>query len=366
MSLAVDDHKLGGPLAGSPRGPKVTSGEDDSKRAVSKSARESQKEKVSPWLHFVAGGFGGMAGAVFTSPFDVVKTRLQSDQYASFRTSAHLAHSRNPLVAGYGHVRDTFSIIRGIYRVEGFPSLFKGLGPNLVGVIPARSINFFTYGLCKDVYSRNFNNGHESTRIHLASAVTAGIVTSTATNPIWLVKTRLQLDKASKGERMYKNSVDCVKKVMRTEGIRGLYAGLSASYLGTVESSLQWVLYEQMKSFIRRREQARIDRGAVQTRWDDFLNWSATSGSAGMAKLVASLITYPHEVARTRLRQAPLEHGRPKYTGIIQTFRLIIKEEGLAYMYGGLTPHLLRTVPNSIIMFGTWELIIRLVSAQKV
>lgn len=303
-----------------------------------------------------------MAGAVFTSPLDVVKTRLQSDIYKSqySATSARTAH--NPVTKAIAHVKDTIGIITNVYKLEGIRALFKGLGPNLVGVIPARSINFFTYGLGKDIISQAFNDGKESVGVQLSAAACAGIVTSTATNPIWLVKTRLQLDKASKGQRQYKNSWDTITKVVKQEGFFGLYRGLTASYLGVAESSLQWVLYEQMKSFIRNREKHRRDLGILHTNTDKVLDWFATSGSAGAAKLMASLITYPHEVVRTRLRQAPMQNGTPKYNGLINCFKVIIKEEGFLSMYSGLTPHLLRTVPNSIVMFGTWELIIRLMS----
>lgn len=321
----------------------------------------SQDHKAPPkWVHFVAGGFGGMVGAIVTCPLDVVKTRLQSDSYHEAYNK--IPKSNNPVMKGLQHFSETCGVLLSIYRVEGGRSLFRGLGPNLVGVIPARSINFFTYGAMKDVILTNFNNGSEDTWVHLAAGLAAGVVTSTATNPIWLIKTRLQLDK-TRG-RAYKNSWDCLKHILKTEGFFSLYKGLSASYLGGVESTLQWVLYEQMKSFLHRKSlQIHGHDGQNKTTKDHVLEWCARSGAAGAAKFVASLVTYPHEVVRTRLRQAPLaETGKPKYTGLVQCFKLIIKEEGFASMYGGLTPHLLRTVPNSIIMFGTWELIVSLLS----
>lgn len=200
----------------------------------------------------------------------------------------------------------------------------------------------------------------------MTAAAIAGITTSTATNPIWLVKTRLQLDKQNSDtgvqKRQYKNSADCVKQVYQKEGIKGLYRGLTASYLGVVESSLQWVLYEQMKSLIRQREKLRDSLGVQSTTGDAFFEWLAKSGAAGVAKLSASLLTYPHEVVRTRLRQRPLDNGKPKYNGLINCFTTIWKDEGFIALYGGLTPHLMRTVPNSIIMFGTWEFIVKLFS----
>ena len=62
---------------------------------------------------------------------------------------------------------------RRINQVEGFRGYFKGLGPNLVGVIPARSINFFVYGNGKKFYTDK-NGGKETAGVHLVSAATAG------------------------------------------------------------------------------------------------------------------------------------------------------------------------------------------------
>ncbi|AOA61204.1 Pyrimidine nucleotide transporter, mitochondrial [Komagataella phaffii CBS 7435] len=317
------------------------------------------RQEVKPWVNFVAGGLGGMAGAVFTCPFDVVKTRLQSSVYQDLYRSTN-SKGANVISSAARHISETCSIIGSVYRVEGIRALFKGLGPNLVGVIPARSINFFTYGYSKDVLRKHVFDGEETSLLHLLAGLNAGFVTSTATNPIWLVKTRLQLDKSS--TKQYKNSWDCISKILKVEGVSGLYKGLSASYLGSIESTLQWILYEQMKSFIKQRSLSRAKEGQERTSIDELYEWAARSGAAGAAKFMASLITYPHEVVRTRLRQAPMENGRPKYTGLLQSFKLIIKEEGLASMYGGLTPHMMRTVPNSIIMFGTWELFISILS----
>ncbi|EJT96599.1 mitochondrial carrier [Dacryopinax primogenitus] len=327
------------------------------------------------WTHFVAGGLGGMCGAIVTSPFDVVKTRLQSNMFRhslahdraphhlatprphlatassssntpSFRprmpagahpahTAAQVAHtSRNILWAFY----DTALLIRSIHKYEGSAALFKGLGPTLVGVVPARSINFFTYGNGKQIIANKFNNGIEDTWVFLTAGALAGIVTSTATNPIWVVKTRLQLSASQ--SQPFTSSLACIRHILAHEGIPGLYKGLSASYLGCAESTIQWTLYENFKSSVRGRG------GATE--------WLGMLGAAGAAKMIASLITYPHEVVRTRLRQ-PIENGRVKYRGLIQTFTVVIREEGVRSLYGGLSAHLLRVVPNAAVMYSIYE-----------
>ncbi|KAI4152383.1 MAG: hypothetical protein L6R39_001835 [Caloplaca ligustica] len=329
-----------------------------------------------PWAHFLAGGLGGMTSATITSPLDVLKTRLQSDFYqGQIATSRQARGIPPPAQLGYVrsgllHFTETFQILFSIHRVEGWRALFKGLGPNLTGVVPARAINFYTYGNGKRIIKDKFNHGQEAAWVHICAAINAGIVTGTATNPIWLVKTRLQLDKSraekvgSASVRRYKNSFDCLSQTVRTEGFKGLYRGLSASYLGVTESTLQWFLYEQGKLYLGRREARLVASGADPTMWDRTVGWGGKVGAAGAAKFFAAIITYPHEVVRTRMRQAPLQDGRLKYTGLVQCFSTIWKEEGLTSLYGGLTPHMLRVVPSAAIMFGMYEFVLRLCGTQ--
>jgi len=42
----------------------------------------------------------------------------------------------------------------------------------------------------------------------------------------------------------------------------------------------------------------------------------------------------------------PLVGGRKKYTGLIQTLRLVIAEKGAYSLCGGLSAHLMRVVPT--------------------
>ncbi|KAL8953987.1 MAG: hypothetical protein Q9222_000197 [Ikaeria aurantiellina] len=329
-----------------------------------------------PWAHLLAGGIGGMTSATLTSPLDVLKTRLQSDFYQSQIAASRDAKGiPSPAQLGYLrssklHFTETFQILFSIHKVEGWRALFKGLGPNLTGVVPARAINFYTYGNGKRIISNSFNGGQEAAWVHICAAINAGIITGTATNPIWLVKTRLQLDKSraekagSASVRQYKNSFDCARQTIQSEGIRGLYRGLTASYLGVTESTLQWFLYEQGKLYLRRREGRILASGQDPTPWDQAVNWGGKVTAAGSAKFFAAIITYPHEVVRTRMRQAPLQGGHLKYTGLWQCFSTIWKEEGVAALYGGLTPHMLRVVPSAAIMFGMYEFVLKMCGTE--
>ncbi|KAF9267223.1 mitochondrial carrier [Marasmius fiardii PR-910] len=327
----------------------------------------SSKPKFLPgksWQHFIAGGIGGMCGAVVTSPFDVVKTRLQSTLFLEKPVTVRIVGSSGgatvvrSTAGGAGGLLwnfvETGYILRTIYREESPRALFKGLGPTLVGTIPAKSINFFTYANGKRIIANTFNNGQENTYVHLASAALAGIVTGTVTNPIWVLKTRLQLASTVRNTdatpyRTRGAGLAMIRKIFREEGVRGFYKGLTASYVGVSEGTIQWVLYEKLKRLSASPEARR--QGGTEA-------WLSMLASAGTAKCIATIITYPHEVIRTRLRE-PRTNGIVKYTGFMQTFRLILAEEGARAFYNGLSAHLMRVVPNAAVVFSIYEGIMR-------
>jgi len=305
-------------------------------------------------IQLIAGGIGGTAGVVATCPLDVVQTRLQSTTVKIRRT--HSSFASVGLVNGGVNVNvgsrpfdgGIFSYMRFIVKTEGLGALYKGLAPNLVGVAPSRAIYFTIYTKTKNFLGMLGPLSTSSPLVHMLSAITASFSTSTLTNPIWFIKTRLQLDFRATGIR--KKVETLVKDVYKRDGISGFYRGLTASYAGASETVLYFVAYERAKEILAN----------VRNSSTDDLNWYDHIIGAGVSKFFATASVYPHEVARTRMRQQL--DGQDLYTGFFQTLKKVYREEGRSGLYGGMGAHLLRQVPNTVIMFVTYEAIVKCLS----
>jgi solute carrier family 25 protein 33/36 len=175
-----------------------------------------------------------------------------------------------------------------------------------------------------------------------------------------------QLDAAF---RNYSGPIDCARRMLKEEGLKSFYKGLSAGYLGVIETAIQFVLYEHIK------EQLTARRQAATLSPNPPLSTSALQSSAkpvdvlvasAFAKFSACLIAYPHELIRTRLREQKnviggdvLERPVP-YKGLVHCSATILRQEGFRGFYSGLGPHLLRVVPNTAIMFIVFEFLSQL------
>uniref|UniRef100_A0A8C6UKP5 Solute carrier family 25 member 36a n=1 Tax=Neogobius melanostomus TaxID=47308 RepID=A0A8C6UKP5_9GOBI len=286
---------------------------------------------------------GGTVGAILTCPLEVVKTRLQSSHITLYVSEVQLSTVNGASVAR------VFVCYRLILEKEGPRSLFRGLGPNLVGVAPSRAIYFAAYSTAKERLNGVF--APDSTQVHMVSAGLAGFTAITATNPIWLIKTRLQLDARNRDERRM-NAFECMRRVYQADGFRGFYRGMSASYAGISETVIHFVIYESIKRrLLEAKTPANMEDDEDPSR--DASDFVGMMLAAATSKTCATTIAYPHEVIRTRLR----EEGT-KYRSFFQTLTTVPREEGYRALYRGLFTHLVRQIPNTAIMMCTYELVV--------
>lgn len=128
------------------------------------------------WENATAGALAGLATTAFTHPLDVVRTRFQ------------VSDGRSSIVPSY---RNTPQALFTISRTEGLRGLYGGFYPAVLGSTVSWGLYFFFYSKAKQRYLES--RKELSPGLHLASAAEAGALVSLCTNPIWLVKTRLQL-----------------------------------------------------------------------------------------------------------------------------------------------------------------------------
>lgn len=73
----------------------------------------------------------------------------------------------------------------------------------------------------------------------------------------------------------------CIKSIYRTDGVRGFYRGLTASYAGTIETAIYFVIYERLKQ----KFYLRLKRDLLPVE---------CMVMAGVSKMIASTFCYPH------------------------------------------------------------------------
>ena len=203
---------------------------------------------------------------------------------------------------------------------------------------PSRAIYFWAYSTSKASLNRTIPAYTDL--VNVLSAASAGLLSSCTTNPLWVIKTRMQLER----EKASPGLVNIVRTIYSERGLRGFWRGVSASAYGISETMMHFVIYEKLKLVLL---DSASDGARSKRTVSDFL---ALMVCGGVSKTVATSLAYPHEVARTRLREAGT-----KYSTFWGTLATVHREEGVLGLYRGLGTNLVRQIPNTAVMMATYE-----------
>jgi solute carrier family 25 folate transporter 32 len=187
---------------------------------------------------------------------------------------------------------------------------------------------------------------------HLISAAAAGSFTTLITNPVWMIKTRIQIQKTT-GVVEYKGGFDCLAKIIRDEGILTLYRGIGPALLLVSNGAIQFMCYEELKHYTA----TFIVNGESNLQSHHFLVMGALS------KMTSATLTYPLQVAKSRLYQKVSGTNQLKYKNMRDVISSVYTNERIRGFYKGLVPQLIKTVPSSGLTFLGYETMIRVLNA---
>jgi solute carrier family 25 citrate transporter 1 len=109
-----------------------------------------------------------------------------------------------------------------IIKEEGISGVYRGLGPVVARQGANSAVRFSSYSYFKELFQRYHGSPALPSTYTFAAGALAGIVTVYTTMPLDVVKTRMQgLDARS----LYKNSLDCLVKVVKANGVFSLWKG---------------------------------------------------------------------------------------------------------------------------------------------
>jgi len=187
--------------------------------------------------NFAAGCTGQLLGSCGWVPMDVIKERCQ--------IQGQVKSSRN-----YG---SSYAMFSGIMRTEGLIGLYRAFWVHQMTWVPFNGIYWGVYGSVKSYQESTEGKKFfgEGAFAFLARASAAGITSSYLTNPLDLVKTRVQVAMANPELFPFKNSFECAKLVLREEGPMAFFAGVTPRIVWlTPHRAIMLATYELLWSWV--------------------------------------------------------------------------------------------------------------------
>lgn len=270
-----------------------------------------------------AGGVAGICSTCVTNPLDTIRVRLSAGRAATGKAHKSL----------YMTAKELFN--EGLVHAFG-----RGLGANIMASMPSNAIYLPTYHFLKTELTEMGVSEQARPLLCAFGAVTA---TNVALSPLFLVRTRVQVDDRLTIRQVFTD-------VMRRDGVRGFYRGTVTNVAGRfVEEGCFWTVYELLK---RVTHKGTFGEGGFW--WTSAAMVSLTM----IAKLAAVSIAYPYNVVMNHLRTVNKATGKHDYVKVLPTMQHIYRADGLLGFYKGLAPQILRSVISKATQIYAFELVL--------
>ncbi|GAA6056944.1 hypothetical protein JCM3770_007156 [Rhodotorula araucariae] len=323
-------------------------------------------------------------GAVLTSvtmtPFDVVKTRLQTQPHPATlpwpppvpsTSTAPLAFAPAgvaclcpPRPHPPRHLAGFRDALTHIVRAEGPAALWRGTAPALLMSVPGQVVYMVGYdslrrhALAAQTHDADADApGLATAAVPLVAGAASRAAVAALLSPFELVRTRLQAQ-----TRATRVPLAALVAQLRW---RTAWTGLSSTLWRDVPfSGVYWAGYEA----IRRALTGGRGMGDPRRQPDEggFGEFAVAFASGAGSGVIAATLTNPFDVIKTR-RQALVPSAAaaaaagavvaPPDTRTLAVLRQIVRQEGYAALWAGLTPRLAKVGPACGLMIGCYEAI---------
>ncbi|BFG02229.1 ADP-ATP carrier protein [Drosophila madeirensis] len=278
-------------------------------------------------MDFMMGGVSAAIAKTAVAPIERVKLILQVQE-----VSKQIAQDQR-----YKGIIDCF--VR-IPKEQGFSSLWRGNLANVIRYFPTQALNF----AFKDVYKSVFLGGvdkHNQFWRHfmgnLASGGAAGATSLCFVYPLDFARTRLAADVGKGGSREFNGLIDCLVKVVKTDGPIGLYRGFVVSVQGIIIYRASYFgFYDTCRDFLPNPRSTPF-----------YVSWAI----AQVVTTIAGIASYPFDTVRRRMMmQSGLKKSEMVYKNTAHCWMMIAKQEGMAAFFKGALSNVIRGTGGALVL----------------
>ena len=209
----------------------------------------------------------------------------------------------------------------------------------------------------------------EKTALSLVAGSASGAAATLATYPLDLLRTRL----AAQGEpKVYKGMFHAASTIVRKKGVSGLYAGLVPTLVQILPyAGVQFLAYDGLRSAVVASKERRRGEGPQTSATVSSLESFFLGVAAGV---VSKCVVHPLDVIKKRLQVQGLNRSIAygarvacgTYSGTRDAMVQVLRTEGVAGLYKGIAPSLIKAAPNAAITFMVYEWASRRLSAAGI